>query len=204
MLFSTLSNRCCVPVSVLFSFVVKRRVGSFSKIVRWYRQFWEPKKYLPPYSHVCQIGDPVLRHEAQPVEASDICSVRIQKVIHCLREVLLKYDAVGLSAPQIGVALQIFIVQFTEAHKRQFTSDTLKLREMTTVPLKVFVNPKMKVLDYERVVFPEACESIRGFHADVPRYRSVVISGAARARRGGVDTPRHTSGVHHHETAKQH
>lgn len=32
-------------------------------------------------------------------------------------------------------------------------------------------------MDYNKVIFSEACLSIRGFHADVPRYREIAVNG---------------------------
>jgi peptide deformylase len=42
---------------------------------------------------------------------------------------------------------------------------------------QVFINPELKIINYEKVCFPEACESVRGFSADVPRYREVLVTG---------------------------
>lgn len=35
----------------------------------------------------------------------------------------------------------------------------------------------MKILDYQKIVYPEACESIKGFHADVARYKAINVTG---------------------------
>lgn len=35
----------------------------------------------------------------------------------------------------------------------------------------------MKVLDYNKVIFSESCESVKGFYADVPRYRKIELKG---------------------------
>uniref|UniRef100_A0AAV2L2L9 Peptide deformylase n=1 Tax=Knipowitschia caucasica TaxID=637954 RepID=A0AAV2L2L9_KNICA len=52
-----------------------------------------------------------------------------------------------------------------------------EVRGVSVLPLRVFVNPQMRVLDGRTVVFQEACESISGFSAAVPRYLSVEVSG---------------------------
>lgn len=39
------------------------------------------------------------------------------------------------------------------------------------------MNPKLKVVDYQKVLHSEGCESVRGFAALVPRFREVEISG---------------------------
>lgn len=43
--------------------------------------------------------------------------------------------------------------------------------------IQVFINPKLTVVSYEKILFPEACESVRGFSADVARYREVLVTG---------------------------
>ena len=51
---------------------------------------------------------------------------------------------------------------------------------MEPFPLRVFVNPSLRVLDSRLVTFPEGCESVAGFLACVPRFQAVQISGAER------------------------
>jgi peptide deformylase len=43
--------------------------------------------------------------------------------------------------------------------------------------LKVFINPEIKVTGVNKVKFPEACESIKGYSATVPRFHSVKLIG---------------------------
>nr|CAD7603549.1 unnamed protein product [Timema genevievae] len=63
-----------------------------------------------------------------------------------------------------------------EDRKKEISPEIYKLRDMSTIPLQVFINPEMKVQNYEKLVFPEGCESVRGFAADVPRYKEVTVS----------------------------
>ena len=41
------------------------------------------------------------------------CAVFIQSVVEEMKRLLVKYDAVGLSAPQVGLPLQITVIQVT-------------------------------------------------------------------------------------------
>nr|CAD7417435.1 unnamed protein product [Timema poppensis] len=52
---------------------------------------------------------------------------------------------------------------------------------------QVFINPEMKVLNYEKLVFPEGCESVRGFAADVPRYKEVTVPNNEIAAKATLD-----------------
>ncbi|XP_038857056.1 peptide deformylase, mitochondrial-like isoform X1 [Salvelinus namaycush] len=52
-----------------------------------------------------------------------------------------------------------------------------EVRGLTTVPLRIFINHQLRVLDGRTVKFQEACESISGFSATVPHYLSVEVPG---------------------------
>ena len=65
----------------------------------------------PPFNHIVQVGDPVLRVETQPVNLDTLESPEIQFLIRTMKKSLDDYDAVGVSAPQLGVPLRMFAVQ---------------------------------------------------------------------------------------------
>ncbi|GLV41069.1 uncharacterized protein CBL_04593 [Carabus blaptoides fortunei] len=48
---------------------------------------------------------------------------------------------------------------------------------MRTVPFTVLINPELRVIDYTKIILSEACESVKGFSADVPRYSEVEVTG---------------------------
>lgn len=148
--------------------------------VRSYLQYMKQKfrpPPSPPYSHVCQVGDPVLRCHAAAVDPADVKSPEVQKVIKTLITVMRKLESGGLSAPQIGVPLRIMALEYPQERVQETPSALNKARGLSVVPLRVFVNPQMRVLDGRTAVFREACESISGFSAAVPRYISVEVSG---------------------------
>lgn len=148
--------------------------------VRSYLQYLKRKVRAPPtppYSHVCQVGDPVLRGQATEVEAGLVGVAEAQKVIGTLVQVMRGLDCVGLSAPQIGVPLRILALEFPERMLQDCSPATREARGLVPVPLRVFINPRLRVLDSRMATFQEACESISGFSACVPRYLSVEVSG---------------------------
>lgn len=131
----------------------------------------------PPYNHVCQVGDPVLRSRAAEVEPGAIQGPEVQKVIKTLVKVMRKLECVGLSAPQIGVPLQILALEYPKKMLEDSSVASIEARGLVAVPLMIFVNPQLRVLDGRTVIFQEACESICAFSASVPRYVSVEVSG---------------------------
>lgn len=56
-----------------------------------------------------QIGDPRLK--AKNVWIKDFNNPRVKKVIKDLRDTMIKYDLIGMAAPQIGYNYKIFITQ---------------------------------------------------------------------------------------------
>ena len=68
---------------------------------------------------------------------------------------------VGLAAPQIGVPLRIIMVEFTERHMLLHPAEKRRKREMVTFPLKIFVNPELRITDAQPVKFAEKCASVR-------------------------------------------
>lgn len=59
-----------------------RSMSTFSRFLKWYRDLWEssPVAPKPPYVHVCQIGDPILRSKAEQVRPDVIKTDDLQKV----------------------------------------------------------------------------------------------------------------------------
>lgn len=131
----------------------------------------------PPYNHVCQVGDPVLRSQAAIVEPEAIQGPEVQKIIKTLVKVMRKLECVGLSAPQIGVPLRILALEYPKKMLEDSSQASIEARGLVAFPLKIFVNPQLRVLDGRTVVFQEACESICGYSASVPRYVSVEVTG---------------------------
>ena len=105
----------------------------------------------PPFRHIVQLGDPVLRVQCDPVLPSDIKTGEVQEVIDSMKFALKRFDCVGLSAPQIGVPLQIMMVQFTKKQLNFWSEEIRKKREMEILPLKIFINPKLNILDKTQV-----------------------------------------------------
>uniref|UniRef100_A0A3Q0SBX5 Peptide deformylase n=1 Tax=Amphilophus citrinellus TaxID=61819 RepID=A0A3Q0SBX5_AMPCI len=157
-----------------------RRSLSSNIKVRSYLQYVKRKIISPPsppYSHVCQVGDPVLRSHAAAVDPAAVTGPEIQRVISTMVKVMRKLDCVGLSAPQIGVPLRILALEYSKRMLEESSPESRELRGLSVQPLRIFVNPQLRVLDGRTVLFQEACESISGFSATVPRHLSVEVSG---------------------------
>nr|XP_008537438.1 PREDICTED: peptide deformylase, mitochondrial [Equus przewalskii] len=133
------------------------------------RSYWRYLRRLvqgapePPYSRVCQVGDPALRAVAAPVEPAQLAGPELQRLVQRLVQVMRRQRCVGLSAPQLGVPLQVLALEFPEALCRACAPRLREARQMEPFPLRVFVNPSLR--------------SVAGFLAYVPRFQAVQISG---------------------------
>lgn len=157
-----------------------RRYLSGPVKVRSYLQYVKRKVLAPPtppYSHVCQIGDPVLRSRAAAVDPAAVTGPEVQEVLATMMKVMRKLECVGLSAPQVGVPLRILMLEVPWRRFEEVPAAAREARRLSLEPLRIFVNPELRVLDSRTVLFQEACESISGFSASVPRYLAVEVSG---------------------------
>jgi peptide deformylase len=129
---------------------------------------------------VRQVGDPVLRNIAQPVHSDFLQTHEFKKLTDSMVKTMRATRGVGIAAPQIGISLQVFAMEFSKNHfnalkKRGIKEEDLQAMEISLIPLKVFVNPTFKVIDSKIIKFPEGCLSIAGFKGIVPRYRGVEL-----------------------------
>lgn len=87
------------------------------------------------------------------------------------------YDApgVGLAAPQVGLSLQLAVIEDREDYHKDVAPEQLRERERRPVPFHVIINPKITVLGEEKPEFFEGCLSLAGFLALVPRARTVRV-----------------------------
>jgi peptide deformylase len=124
---------------------------------------------------IVQVGHPVLRQRARPLELAELASPRIQQLIADMRETMRAAPGVGLAAPQIGEALQLVVIEDPPAFHAKLTAEQLAALERDSVPFHVLVNPVLTVRTDEQVVAFEGCLSFSGFSMLVPRARKVRV-----------------------------
>ncbi|XP_041970306.1 peptide deformylase, mitochondrial-like [Aricia agestis] len=153
-------------------------MGVLRNGLNWYAKISRcGAKPIPPYEHVVQIGDPILRRVCEPVPQNEIKNEKTIKIINKLHYVVDKYNSLGMSAPQIGINSRIFVMKYTAKQVACVPPEIIRQRDIKIVPFTVFINPTLKVVDYKKVIYPEACESVKSFVADVARYNEVEIKG---------------------------
>jgi peptide deformylase len=121
-----------------------------------------------PKLKILQLGDKVLRQEARPLAAEEIRGSRIQELIEMMRETMRDAPGVGLAAPQIGLGLQLAVIEDRAEYQKDIAADVLAERGRKPVPFHVIVNPVITPGN-RPVEFFEGCLSMAGFSALVPR-----------------------------------
>lgn len=125
---------------------------------------------------IVHAGEPVLRQQARPLSPKEVKSKEIQKLIEHMRETMRGAPGVGLAAPQIGLSLQLAVIEDRKEYHKEVSPEQLTLRERRPVPFHVLINPKVHEAEHDNTVeFFEGCLSLPGFFALVPRFRAVRV-----------------------------
>jgi peptide deformylase len=124
---------------------------------------------------IVQAGDPVLRQTARPLTVDQILSPEIQRLIEDMKETMRAAPGVGLAAPQVGLPLQLAVIEDAPEYHANATAQELEERQREVVPFHVIVNPSITLLPGERVDFFEGCLSVDGWLGLVPRAAGVRV-----------------------------
>ncbi len=115
-------------------------------------------------------GTPVLRKKTHEINQD---YPGLQKLIGDMYETMRFSEGVGLAAPQIGLAIRLFVVDATGSGKEEEGFET---EEDLSDFKKVFINPKITKLWGEPWTFNEGCLSIPNLREDVDRPEKLRIS----------------------------
>jgi peptide deformylase len=124
---------------------------------------------------IVQAGDPVLRQTARPLTPTEILSADLQRLIADMRETMHDAPGVGLAAPQVGLSLQLAVIEDRPETLRDLPPAQLAERERRPVPFHALINPVIHARSEGNVDFFEGCLSVAGFVAVVPRAIAVEV-----------------------------
>ncbi len=124
---------------------------------------------------ICQAGELVLRLPSRELTPEEILSAPIQELIASMFETMRAAPGVGLAAPQIGMPLQIAVIEDRQEFIDKLAPAHAAERLRSAVAPHVIVNPNLTVESSETAEFFEGCLSVSGFTAIVPRALSVRV-----------------------------
>lgn len=123
-----------------------------------------------------KFGDPVLRQKGEPV--TEFTPALTQLAADML-ETMHAAKGIGLAAPQIGEALQFFVIEFQlkedEEPDFSFTLDGKKVPLELAMPLAA-INPQIEILPDDEWLYDEGCLSFPGLSGAVARQEKVRLT----------------------------
>jgi peptide deformylase len=117
---------------------------------------------------IVQAGEAVLRGQARELSREELRSAEIRQLIDWMRETMRDAPGVGLAAPQVGLPLQLAVIEDAADLQRAIAPERLAERGRRPVPFHVIANPSIE-LDGDAAEFFEGCLSVPGLTALVPR-----------------------------------
>lgn len=124
---------------------------------------------------IVQVGEQVLRQRARPLLQQEIALPETQQLIVWMHETMRDAPGVGLAAPQVGLPLQLAVIEDRPEYSKDISADRLAERERRAVPFQVLINPRIVEQSEHQVEFFEGCLSLSGFSALVKRSRQVAV-----------------------------
>src|SRR5271157_4895400 len=117
---------------------------------------------MPILRQIAQLGHPVLRTLAAPVERPT--SVDVRALIDDMLATLREADGVGIAAPQVYEPVTLFIVA---------SRPNPRYPEAPTMEPEVVINPEILERSEDMIKGWEGCLSIPGIRGEVPRHRRI-------------------------------
>ncbi len=124
---------------------------------------------------IIQAGEEALRSPARALSREEILADATQQLIADMRETMRGAPGVGLAAPQIGMPVQLAVIEDRPEYHAKLTPEHLAQRQRRPVPFHVLINPRIVSAEDESLEFFEGCLSVTGYMAIVPRSRRVAV-----------------------------
>lgn len=116
---------------------------------------------------ILNMGHPLLREVARPLTREEIGGEALRRLVDDMVDTLRDYGGVGLAAPQVGESVRLAIIEVAGAPTRY--------GDLSPMPLSVFINPVVEVLDRATAGYWEGCLSVPGLRGFVERPQHVRI-----------------------------
>ncbi|HLF32362.1 MAG TPA: peptide deformylase [Xanthomonadales bacterium] len=116
---------------------------------------------------IIRMGHPTLRQVARPLVLEELSSRFIDQLIRDMVDTLHQAGGIGLAAPQVNESLRLAIIEIPGGESRY--------GEIPAMPLTVFVNPEIEVLDGGSAGCWEGCLSVPGLRGFVERPQHIRV-----------------------------
>lgn len=116
---------------------------------------------------IIRMGHPTLRTRSRDLSEAEITSEQTAKLVEDMIDTLHHAGGIGLAAPQINEPVRLAIIEIPQSGSRY--------GEIPAMPLTVFANPEIEVLDGRRAGYWEGCLSVPGLRGFVERPQHVRV-----------------------------
>lgn len=121
---------------------------------------------------IIRMGHPTLRQIARPLGDDEIRSEAVGRLIDDMIDTLHDYGGIGLAAPQINESVRLAIIEIPGGPTRY--------GEIPALPLTVFINPTVQVVNPASAGYWEGCLSVPGLRGFVERPQHVRVTALDR------------------------
>ncbi len=116
---------------------------------------------------VLRMGHPLLRQVARELAPAEIGAAGFRQLVTDMVDTLHDYGGIGLAAPQVGESLRLALIEIRGGPTRY--------GELAALPLTVFVNPVIEILDPATAGNWEGCLSVPGLRGWVERPQGIRV-----------------------------
>ena len=113
---------------------------------------------------IAQLGQPVLRNVAEPVDPSEIGTAAFQQFLDTMYQTLREKEAAGLAGPQVFRGQRVFLAAILPASEDEDAPE-----------VEFFINPRLSELSEDKASAWEGCLSFIELLTLVPRHRSLRV-----------------------------
>lgn len=127
---------------------------------------------------VARMGHPILRVKARDLTPEEIRSGEFARLLEDMVDTMKEYGGIGLAAPQIHESISVAIIDYADDHPRyseQTDPGPSPADGNKSMPLSVFINPKITVIDSTEQGFWEGCLSVPEIRGLVYRPRKIRV-----------------------------
>ncbi len=113
------------------------------------------------------MGNPILRKKTRDLTKDFLKSDDFSQLLMDLKDSMDHYGGIGIAAPQIGVDLNVAIIELKGLNR---------YGQEINLPLTAFINPKISFLTDEEQGFWEGCLSVPGLRGYVERPKKIKVN----------------------------
>lgn len=111
-------------------------------------------------------NNPILHQKAKKVSDTKAVKDIIADMIKALKSP--EMNAVGLAAPQVGIPLQISVIEAKGGERSNG-------EKLLPIPLTILINPEIVECSKEKDISEEGCVSLKNIWGEVERFKKIKI-----------------------------